>query len=95
MSNFYILYIIRQLEKKFNITLELENIKVICNYYNYNLLRIKLNKYNLFELIYYLNKLELLFLFNFNLNKKAIINKLVINKIDINIDNKYISNILQ
>jgi hypothetical protein len=87
MSNFFILYIIRKLEYKFNITLELENIKVICNYYNYNLLRIKLNKYNLFELIYLLNKLE--FLSYINLNKKAIIDKLVINKIDINIDNKY------
>jgi hypothetical protein len=86
MSNFFILYILKKLEYKFNITLELENIKVICNYYNYNLLRIKLNKYNIFELIYYLNKLELLF--NFDLNKKTIINNLVINKIDINIDNK-------
>jgi hypothetical protein len=87
MSNFFIIYILRKLEYKFNITLELENIKVICNYYNYNLLQIKLKKYNLFELIYLLNKLE--FLSYINLNKKAIIDKLVINKIDINIDNKY------
>ena len=87
MSNFFIIYILRKLEYKFNITLELENIKVICNYYNYNLLRIKLKKYNLFEFLYFLNKLELLI--NFDLNKKTIINNLVINKIDINIDNKY------
>jgi hypothetical protein len=83
MSNFFIIYILKKLEYKFNITLELENIKLISNYYNYNLLRIKLNKYNLFELIYFLNKLELLLYIN--LSKKAIINKFVITKLDINI----------
>ena len=84
MSNFFIIYILKKLEYKFNITLELENIKLISSYYNYNLLRIKLNKYNLFELLYFLNKLELLLYIN--LNKKAIINKFVITKLDINID---------
>jgi hypothetical protein len=84
MSNFFIIYILKKLEYKFNITLELENIKLISNYYNYNLLRIKLKKYNLFELLYFLNKLELLLYIN--LNKKAIINRFVITKLDINID---------
>jgi hypothetical protein len=84
MSNFYIIYILKKLEYKFNITLEKENIKLISNYYNYNLLRIKLNKYNIFELLYFLNKLELLLYIN--LSKKAIINKFVITKLDINID---------
>ena len=84
MSNFYIIYILKKLENKFNITLELENIKLISNYYNYNLLRIKLNKYNFFELLYFLNKLELLLYIN--LSKKAIINKFVIAKLYINID---------
>ena len=84
MSNFYIIYILKKLEYKFNITLELENIKFISNYYNYNLLRIKLNKYNFFELLYFVNKLELLLYIN--LSKKAIINKFVITKLDINID---------
>ena len=84
MSNFYIIYILKKLENKYNITLELENIKLISNYYNYNLLRIKLNKYNFFELLYFLNKLELLLYIN--LSKKAIINKFVIAKLYINID---------
>ena len=84
MSNFYIIYILKKLEYKFNITLEKENIKLISNYYNYNLLRIKLNKYNFFELLYFLNKLELLLYIN--LSKKAIINKFVIAKLYINID---------
>ena len=84
MSNFYIIYILKKLENKYNITLELENIKLISNYYNYNLLRIKLNKYNIFELLYFLNKLELLLYIN--LSKKAIINKFVIAKLYINID---------
>jgi hypothetical protein len=84
MSNFFIIYILKKLEYKFNITLELENIKLISNYYNYNLLRIKLKKYNLFELLYFLNKLELLLYIN--LSKKAIINRFVITKLDINID---------
>jgi hypothetical protein len=84
MSNFFIIYILKKLENKFNITLELEIIKLICNYYNYNLLRIKLKKYNLFELIYLLNKLELLF--DFNLSKKVIINKFVNIKLDYNIN---------
>jgi hypothetical protein len=84
MSNFFIIYILKKLEYKFNITLELENIKLISNYYNYNLLRIKLKKYNLFELLYFLNKLELLLYIN--LSKKAIINRFAITKLDINID---------
>jgi hypothetical protein len=84
MSNFFIIYILKKLENKFNITLELENIKLISNYYNYYLLQIKLKKYNLFELIYLLNKLELLF--DFDLSKKVIINKFVNIKLDFNID---------
>ena len=43
-----------------------------------------MNKYNIFELLYFLNKLELLLYIN--LSKKAIINKFVITKLDINID---------
>ena len=84
MSNFYIIYILKKLENKYNITLELENIKLISNYYNYNLLRIKLNKYNFFELLYFINKLELLSYIN--LSKINIINNFVIAKLDINID---------
>ena len=69
----YILYILQELQKKHNITLELEIIKLIYNYYKYICM---FEKYNLFELINMLKKSDLTCI----MNKKFIIDKFIINK---------------
>ena len=86
----YFLYILKELQKKYNIIFELEIIKLI---YNYNKYICILEKYNLFELIYMLNKLNLTCI----MNKKTIIDIFMINKLyinhnfdNINIENNYI-----
>jgi hypothetical protein len=73
----YILYILQELQKKHNITLELEIIKLIYNYYKYICM---FEKYNLFELINMLKKSDLTCI----MNKKFIIDKFIINKFYIN-----------
>ena len=73
----YFLYILQQLQKKYNIILELEIIKLI---YHYHKIIDMLKKYNFFELIDILNKTNLTCI----LNKKSIINKIIINKLYIN-----------
>lgn len=73
----YFLYILQELQKKYNITLELEIIKLIYNYYKNICI---LNKYNLFELIYMLNKSDLTCI----MNKKSIIDIFMNNKLYIN-----------
>ena len=73
----YFLYILQELQKKYNITLELEIIKLIYYYHKYICIY---EKYNLFELIYMLNKLNLTCI----MNKKTIIDIFIINKLYIN-----------
>lgn len=73
----YFLYILQELQKKYNITLELEIIKLI---YNYHKCFCILDKYNLFELIDMLNKSDLTCI----MNKKSIIDIIMINKLYIN-----------
>jgi len=73
----YFLYILQELLKKYNITLELEIIKLIYNYYKYICM---FEKYNLFELINMLKKSSLTCI----MNKKSIINIFLINKLYIN-----------
>ena len=73
----YFLYILQELQKKYNITLELEIIKLIYNYYR---CFCKLDKYNLFELIHMLNKSDLTYI----MNKKSIIDIFMNNKLYIN-----------
>ena len=73
----YILYILQELQKKHNITLELEIIKLIYNYYKYICM---FEKYNLFKLINMLNNSSLTCI----MNKKSIIDKFIINKLYIN-----------
>jgi hypothetical protein len=73
----YFLYILQELQKKHNITLELEIIKLIYNYLKYICI---LEKYNLFELINMLKKSGLTCI----MNKKSIIDKFIINKLYIN-----------
>ena len=73
----YFLYILQELLKKYNITLELEIIKLIYNYYKYICI---LEKYNLFELINMLKKSSLTCI----MSKKCIIDKFIINKLYIN-----------
>ena len=73
----YILYILQELQKKHNITLELEIIKLIYNYHKYICM---FERYNLFELINMLKKSDLTCI----MNKKFIIDKFIINKFYIN-----------
>jgi len=73
----YILYILQELQKKHNITFELEIIKLIYNYHKYIYM---FEKYNLFELINMLNNSSLTCI----MNKKSIIDKFIINKLYIN-----------
>lgn len=73
----YILYILQELQKKHNITFELEIIKLIYNYHKYIC---TFEKYNLFELINMLNNSSLTCI----MNKKSIIDKFIINKLYIN-----------
>jgi len=73
----YFLYILQELQKKHNITLELEIIKCIYNYHKYIC---TLEKYNLFELMNMLNNSSLTCI----MNKKSIIDKFIINKLYIN-----------
>lgn len=73
----YILYILQELQIKYNITLELEIIKCIYYYHKYICI---LEKYNLFELMYMINKSDLTCI----MNKKTIINIFMINKLYIN-----------
>jgi len=73
----YILYILQELQKKHNITLELEIIKLIYNYYKYICM---FEIYNLFKLINMLNNSSLTCI----MNKKSIIDKFIINKLYIN-----------
>ena len=70
----YFLYILQKLQKKHNITLELEIIKLIYNYYKYICM---FERYNLFEIINMLKKSDLTCI----INKKSIIDKLIINKL--------------
>jgi hypothetical protein len=79
----YFLYILQELQKKHNITLELEIIKLIYNYYKYICI---LEKYNLFELMNMINKSGLTCI----MNKKSIFFKFIINKLYIN--NKFKEN---
>jgi hypothetical protein len=78
----YFLYILQQLQKKYNIILELEIIKLI---YHYHKIIDMLKKYNFFELINILNKTNLTCI----MNKKTIINKLYFNYNFNNITKKY------
>ena len=73
----YFLYILKELQKKYNIIFELEIIKLIYNYHKYICI---LEKYNLFELIYMLKKSDLTCI----MNKKTIIDIFIINKLYIN-----------
>jgi hypothetical protein len=73
----YFLYILQELQKKYNITLELEIIKLIYYYHKYICI---LKKYNLFELMNMLNKSDLTCI----MNKKTIIDIFMINKLYIN-----------
>ena len=73
----YFLYILKELQKKYNIIFELEIIKLI---YNYNKYICILEKYNLFELIYMLNKFDLTCI----MNKKTIIDIFMNKKLYIN-----------
>jgi len=73
----YFLYILQELLKKYNITLELEIIKYIYNYYKYICM---FERYNLFKLINMLKKSDLTCI----MNKKSIIDKFIINKFYIN-----------
>jgi hypothetical protein len=73
----YFLYILQELQKKHNITFELEIIKLIYNYYKYICM---FERYNLFELINMLKKSGLTCI----MKKKSIIDKLIINKLYIN-----------
>jgi hypothetical protein len=79
--------VIQEIQKKYNINLESGIIELTFDYYNYeNLLRQKFEKYNLFELIVLLNISRL----KSDLNKKAIIDTLINNKLDIEYyDNNY------
>ena len=76
----YFLYILQELQKKYNITLELEIIQLIYNYHKYNIIQKKYEKYNLLELMNMLNKLDLTCI----MNKKTIIDIFMINKLYIN-----------
>ena len=76
----YFLYILKELQKKYNIILELEIIKLIYNYINNIIQYEKYEKYNLFELMYMLNKSG----FTCIMNKKTIIDIFIINKLYIN-----------
>jgi hypothetical protein len=73
----YFLYILQELQKKHYITLELEIIKLIYNYYKYICI---FERYNLFELINMQKKSDLTCI----MNKKSIIYKFIINKLYIN-----------
>ena len=76
----YFLYILQELQKKYNIIFELEIIKLIYYYKNYITLYEKYEKYNLFELMYILKKSG----FTCIMNKKTIIDIFIINKLYIN-----------